>query len=201
MDIEEFKKYVASGKIKDKCYFYKRNEKDKNNLVLDMGALTSFIKAKLNLDIYLVYGTLLGAIRENNFIAHDNDVDFAYMSKQTNTKDVLQEFKNITMILKNYDILSKICSNGHLHVWSPNKRSKFDLWTSYISKNKYYLIPLIDGNVQSSTILPLKESTFKGQNFLIPNQPEILLDTTYNNWRTPILIYTEGLKNTWKKIL
>jgi len=166
-----------------------------------MNYLTSFIKNKFNLDTYLVYGPLLGMIRERNFIEHDNDVDFAYMSKQTNIKDVLQEFQGIAIMLKNYDILSKICGNGHLHVWSPNKRNKFDLWTSYISEDKYYLIPLIDGNVQSSIILPLKEAIFKEQNFLIPNQPELFLDAIYNNWKTPILIYNEGIKNKWKKIL
>ena len=201
MDIEKFKQNVAEGKIKDKWYFYKRNENVKNALIQDMNTLTKFIKEKLNFDIYLVYGTLLGIIRENNFIEHDNDVDFAYLSKQTNIKDVLQEFKSITDILRNYDILSKICGNGHLHVWSPNKRNKFDLWTSYISENKYYLVPLIDGNIQSSVILPLKEVIFKNQKFLIPNQPETLLDSTYNNWKTPIMIYNEGLKRKWKKIL
>jgi len=201
MNIEEFKKYVISGKIKDKWYFYKRTEDNKNALVRDMNSLTSFIKNKFNLDTYLVYGPLLGMIRERNFIEHDNDVDFAYMSKQTNIKDVLQEFQGIAIMLKNYDILSKICGNGHLHVWSPNKRNKFDLWTSYISEDKYYLIPLIDGNVQSSIILPLKEAIFKEQNFLIPNQPELFLDAIYNNWKTPILIYNEGIKNKWKKIL
>jgi phosphorylcholine metabolism protein LicD len=165
MNLEEFKKGVAEGKIKDKWYFYKRTEDNKNALVRDMATLTSFIKDKFNLDIYLVYGTLLGAIRENNFIEHDNDVDFAYLSKQTNPTDILHEFYGLCAILKNHDILSKICSNGHLHVHSPNKRNKFDLWTSYIINDKYYLVPLFAGELKSSIILPLKQLNFKNQNF------------------------------------
>jgi hypothetical protein len=200
MNLEQFKKDVAEGKIKDKWYFYKRTEGEKNALVRDMESLALFIKDKFNLDIYLVYGTLLGAIREQDFIKHDNDVDFAYLSKQNNIKDVLQEFYGITMMLKNHDILAKVCSNGHAHVYSPNKRNVFDLWTSYIIENQYYLVPLFNGDIDSSVILPLKQLSFKEKILLIPNQPKLLLDATYHTWQKPILD-DKGIKNKWKKII
>jgi len=200
MNIEEFKKEVTDGKIKDKWYFYKRTEESKNILVQDMESLSLFIKDKFNLDIYLIYGTLLGVIRENNFIEHDNDVDFAYMSKQSNLTDVLHEFRGICSILKNHELLSKICGSGHIHVYSPNKRNKFDLWTSFILEDKYYLAPLINGTLNPSMIIPLKESIFKTKSFLIPNQPELVLDAVYNTWNTPILD-NKGIKHTWKKII
>jgi hypothetical protein len=200
MTLDAFKKELSAGRIKDKWYFYKRTEDNKNALVRDMSTLSSFIKDKFNLDIYLTYGTLLGIIRENNFIAHDNDVDFAYMSKQSNLTDILHEFYGLSLILQNHGLLSKVCSNGHLHVWSPNKRNKFDLWTSYILNNKYYLVPLFDGKIDTSIILPLKQLTFKQQNFLIPNQSELFLDAAYQNWKTPILD-NKGLKLQWKKII
>ena len=200
MNIEEFKKDVTNKKIKDLWYFYKRSNDNKNALVRDMNSLTLFIKDKFNLDIYLVYGTLLGAIRENDFMAHDNDVDFAYLSKTDNAKDALHEFYGISAILKNHNMLGKVCCNGQLHVYSPNRRNKFDLWSSYISEDKFYLIPLFDGDMDSSIITPLKQIKFRSCDLLIPNKSELFLDNTYKNWKLPILD-NKGLIKSWKKIL
>jgi len=200
MNLEEFKNNVANGSIKDKWYFYKRTEDNKNALVRDMNSLVSFIKDKLNLDIYLVYGTLLGAIRENDFIEHDNDVDFAYLSRQNNKDDVLNEFYAVQYTLKNHDLLSKKCSNGHLHVYSPNKRNKFDLWTSFILDNKYSIVPIVDAEIDSSLILPFKTTLFRQYSFLIPNNPPKYLSSIYENWTIPILD-KKGTKNKWKKLL
>jgi hypothetical protein len=68
MDIEEFKTRVVHKQIKDLCYFYKRNEADRNSLVNNIVSLSIFMKDKFNLDIYLVYGTLLGVIQENDLL-------------------------------------------------------------------------------------------------------------------------------------
>jgi len=153
MNIEEFKKNVTDKKIKDLCYFYKRNETDRNSLVNNMVSLAIFMKDKFNLDIYLVYGTLLGVIRENDFIAHDNDIDLAYLSNKNNAKDVLDEFYKISSTLKEYKMLSRLCDKGQMHVYSPNRTHKYDMWTSWIAKDKFYLSPLFDGDVDSSIII------------------------------------------------
>ena len=200
MNLEEFKQSVTDGQIPDKWYFYKRSESNKSVLIRDMKSLSTFIKDKFNLDLYLIYGTLLGAIRENDFMEHDNDVDLAYMSKQDNLIDILNEFKGMCCILKNHNMLSKICSNGHFHAYSPNRRNKFDMWTSFIIEGKYYIVPLIDGIKEDQIINPLKPINFKNQNFLIPNKPEKLLDLLYKDWKNPILD-NKGIINKWQKLL
>jgi len=200
MNIEEFKKSFANKKIKDLCYFYKRNEADRNSLVNNIVSLSIFMKDKFNLDIYLVYGTLLGVIRENDFIAHDNDVDLAYLSNKNNAKDALDEFYKISSTLNKYKMLSRLCNKGQMHVYSPNRKHKYDVWTSWITEDKFYLSPLFNGDTDSSIITPLKTTKFRSCDLLIPNKPEIFLDNTYLNWKTPILD-GKGLKKTWKKIL
>jgi hypothetical protein len=74
------------------------------------------------------------------------------------------------------------------------------MWTSWIDKDKFYLSPLFDGDMDSSIITPLKTTKFRSCDLLIPNKPEIFLDNAYRNWKVPILD-NKGLKKTWKKIL
>ncbi|MBV9830883.1 MAG: hypothetical protein JOZ82_04750, partial [Marmoricola sp.] len=42
-------------------------------------------------DAFPAYGTLLGAIREQDFIGHDSDVDLGYVSRHTHPLDVVRE--------------------------------------------------------------------------------------------------------------
>ena len=42
-------------------------------------------------DAFPAYGTLLGAIREQDFIGHDSDVDLGYVSRHTHPLDVIRE--------------------------------------------------------------------------------------------------------------
>ncbi len=42
-------------------------------------------------EAFPAYGTLLGAIREQDFIGHDNDVDLGYVSRHTHPLDVIRE--------------------------------------------------------------------------------------------------------------
>ena len=51
-------------------------------------------------DAFPAYGTLLGAIREQNFIGHDNDVDLGYVSRHTHPLDVIRESFRLQRILR-----------------------------------------------------------------------------------------------------
>lgn len=168
-----------------KILFSQRTEKSKLKIAYEMEQLQLFFKNKLDLNLYLIYGTLLGAIREKDFIPHDCDVDFAYISKKTTKYKVLQEFIFISNILKNNKILKKIKQNGQVHCKGLTDNFIFDIWTSYISENNFYLMPS-DKIYDCKLIMPLKTICFKNKSFNIPNNSEKLLNELYTDWTKPI---------------
>lgn len=182
--LEEFKHLVAIGKLPDKPWFYKRTEEEKIFNTVETKSLMNHLKSQYKLESYLIYGTLLGAIREKDFILHDYDVDIAYLSKYNNKADVLKEFNDL--IYQFGELLSKVCSPGHIHMYSPGKKFKIDVWTSWIENNTIYLIPLLNGNINESVLCPIKKTMFRGVEFDVPNKPEEMCDILYSNWKTPL---------------
>ena len=84
--------------IYNREYFYNRSEELKNQHVRDINDLINFFKINLNLKLHIHYGTLLGAVREHNFIAHDSDIDLAYISNYHIKKEVKKEIIKIMKI-------------------------------------------------------------------------------------------------------
>jgi len=170
-----------------KILFSQRPEDYKILLVKEMKSIESFFKKEFDLDIYLIYGTLLGAIREKDFIGHDYDVDLAYFSKANSEEKSILEFKNICDILQKNKLLLKIKGNRQLHCKSLNNNMKFDIWRSYkLTESKLYLSP-IGFLIHPNYILPLNKLIFKKINFNIPNMSEKLIDLLYKDWTKPVL--------------
>jgi len=188
-DLNEFKKESKNeiSKLPYKKYFYQYNDKEKQGLALEMKDIEHYFKKELDLDVYPVYGTLLGMLREKDFIGHDTDVDMAYMSKFHKEKDVLDEFNRICKFLEEKKLLFyRIKTASHLHVWSPSKHLRIDLWISWIGEDEnYYLAWTIDGEFKKEDILPFKIVEFKGLNFPLINNYEKYLKFMYNDWQNP----------------
>ena len=55
-------------------------------------ALRAELAATFRLKVFIFYGTLLGCVRQGNFIPHDDDVDVAYISDQGEPGAVRAEF-------------------------------------------------------------------------------------------------------------
>jgi phosphorylcholine metabolism protein LicD len=197
--LEKFKEKTKEevSKLTYKKYFYQYNEQEKLRLASDMKDIEKYFREELELDIYPIYGTLLGMIRDNDFIGWDTDVDMAYMSKCHTNKAVLNEFNLICKFLEEKKLLmTRIKTASHLHVYAPSKYLRIDLWISWIDNNgKYHLVWTISGEMDSSVILPFKTIEFKNQKFNLINQPEKYLDEAYHNWKTPL----DGNETVWKK--
>ena len=146
-----------------------------------------------NTPIYLIYGTLLGCIRESNLIDSDDDIDLAYLSKYTKFEDVFKEMLEINRVCDKLKLirsfgegsgLPRYC--GHSHILSQNKKCVFDVWTSWIDEKGKYNFYSMGKNINKSILLPLKSNTLREKTFLVPNKSEELLSYLYTEkWKTP----------------
>lgn len=99
--------------------FYGRKKIDldvcKKNL-LDLG----FLAKKKNVDFGIIFGTLLGAIREKNFIKHDEDVDVYVLDEHKECfLELLPELINLGFMIARYDgrLLSIIRNGDYIDVY------------------------------------------------------------------------------------
>jgi phosphorylcholine metabolism protein LicD len=124
----------------------------------------------------LMYGTLLGAIRENDFIAHDEDTDiFILQEDEESLLDTLFELRNIGFEVGRYTTkLISIIRNGEY----------IDI---YIFEKKGMYKRVCEGYIIKSEFLEnLEEYEFLGEIFNIPQKAEQLLIDLYGlDWKTP----------------
>lgn len=133
-----------------------------------------------NITFGLIYGTLLGAVREHDFIAHDYDVDVY----------VRNEKKLLASIPEFYEKGLKLCrvTEGRLY--------SFRFGDAYID---FYILRKAPFPFNlycyfvGSEIMPKKyfdrtmEMDFLGKSFLIPKDYEGFMKLCYGKtWRTPI---------------
>lgn len=182
-------------------YFYNRSDKLKNEHIKDIKNLISFFKDKLDLKLHIHYGTLLGTVREHDFISYDKDIDLVYISKYKEKENVKKEIFTIANILKQEEMLIKDFNNrGQMHIRVPNGKFVVDVFTSWIDYNKYYLVPF--GEICSADyIYPFKKSLLRNVSFDIPNKSEEILNILYKDWNKPIKKENNYLKIPKRSIL
>jgi len=128
-----------------------------------------------NVSFGLMYGTLLGAIREKNFIIHDHDTDlFVLREEEFKVMDMIKEAKKIGFTIGRYSeaYISFVRDGDFIDIYFMDK--KF---------GKYHC----DGHVIPSKYLDdLINYSFLGSTFKISRDYENLLTYLYGkDWRTP----------------
>ena len=124
---------------------------------------------KHDLDFGLIYGTLLGAVREKNFIAHDEDTDVFILAEQQDIfKDILFELRELGFELGRYtsEYASLLRDGEYIDIYFYRKKG---------SKNRE-----CDGYVIKSEVLEnLEDYQFLGETFKVPKNPKSLLVSLY----------------------
>jgi SAM-dependent methyltransferase len=147
------------------------------------------VKEIAGYDAFLIYGSLLGAVRENGFIGHDFDFDAAYISDHRDGPAAARELAEIARALIDYgfNVESRVIT---LHIYDPKSAGvKIDLFHLFFDADGRLRFPW---GVAGTTDFPLakwqgtREIELGGSTGLIPLNAELMVETMYGaSWRTP----------------
>ena len=146
------------------------------------------LKQEFGVDLQVTYGTLLSAIRDGNFIGHDNDFDTCYISRHKTPKKVRAEFIRICEFLIDAGYQVKV-KKSHTWVMVPGTDYKMDIFFSWFSDTGEYQAsygyhgPEIK---RSSAFFRMKEVKLGAYTVSAPEASEELLCHFYGpGWRVP----------------
>lgn len=140
-----------------------------------------------NYDIFLIYGTLLGLVRSGEFIAHDDDLDTAYFSRETTPEAVGDEASEIAARLREAGKTVRLApAKAPKLLHYVNKNTKIDIFPSWHDGKQFFAPNTTCITAGSDLILPLRTADFQGHQVLIPNRTEEFLEKKYGKtWRIP----------------
>lgn len=138
------------------------------------------------------YGTLLGAVREQQLLGHDSDADLCYVSRLKHPVDVARESFGLQRALQDRGYHTRRYSGGAFKVdvvEADGVVRGLDVFGGYFDDGpvrKLYLMGEVGHPFEESWIFPLGTCTLAGRTFPAPAHPEHLLEAMYGpGWRVP----------------
>ncbi len=137
---------------------------------------------------FLVFGTLLGYVRENNFISHDHDIDLGLLDVDFQKKILIKEL----LMKKGYR--QRLDNPYEFSLIHPEYPFTFiDFWRVFDKDNRTVIGMLSeDGkNTLFSYYFPpdsmsqFQEVNFHNNRVRIPVEPAIFLKACYGEWQVP----------------
>ena len=145
---------------------------------------------KVGIKFFLFYGTLVGAIRDNDFSWLDDDVDvgvfFENADKLVETEKIFKEMGYYVCFGPNID--GRRISG---YIAKKDFREKVDFYTLFSFKGERCFYRFIRDNQAYYIPYPqkyfdnLKTIEFKGEEYLVPNPPEEFLTYLWGTWKVP----------------
>lgn len=153
-------------------------EKAKENL-----SLLKRICNTHHLDFILFFGTLLGAIREQDFISHDEDIDIAMSITD------LEHFKSLLFVLRENGFeVARFERRGLMSIIRNGEYIDIYFFTPYAKDNR--LSTCICELCEVKYINNTTQMEFQGEMYTVPQDSEELLNFFYGkDWRTPIPMF------------
>jgi hypothetical protein len=146
------------------------------------------LNEEFGLTLFPFYGTMLGAVREQDFIGHDNDFDTIYVSEKSEPEAVRREFKELCgfLLSRGYDLKVK---STHTWVKVPGTSHKLDIFFGWFNNEDlfdvsygYHGVPV----QKSPEFFDLRTEKLGRFEIPAPSNAEALLSQLYGpTWRTP----------------
>ena len=155
----------------------------KENAKEDLRIIKKIFKEK-GIQFFLIFGTCLGAIREGDFIEYDDDIDLGVTERipLEIKKEICKELHKEGFYIiqhENYEwcgtIICKRKVETSIH-WFQKEGENF-VW-----RDKKGNLEL---QIPAELLGKFKEVNLGEERFLVPDPPEIYLERTYSDWKTP----------------
>ncbi|QGN32942.1 LicD family protein [Microlunatus sp. Gsoil 973] len=141
----------------------------------------------------IAYGTLLGAVREGNFLAHDDDVDMLIPIPAANRDEVEKVLAPLAEQLRSKGWrVSRPNSYTNFHLGEPETGLHVDVFPLLVDgeRSSLHMEKMRLRDIATDVVLPPKPFTFLGREVLVPADPEAFLADRYGDgWSTPDPFY------------
>ena len=163
--------------------------RNKEHLIIrHIQAFNGLLRERLNIHSFITSGTLLGMVREGRFLAHDDDIDLAYVSQHSDEAAVVEEREALLKLISEQGNMVAVNANGVIKIryFFDDLYFDFDLFTGFCLGDFVNIYLQKPNTIPKAAILPLRSDIFYGEETSIPQRPEALLEVNYGpDWRTP----------------
>jgi len=143
----------------------------------------------LGVEAFPAYGTLLGAVREGQFLGHDSDADLGYVSTETTPVDVVRESFRLQREIeeRGYDTHRYSGAAFKVDVVEGDGVVRgLDVFGGFFDSDRLYLMGEVGQRFEREWIFPLGTCTLAGRELPAPAAPQKLLEAMYGpGWRVP----------------
>jgi len=146
-----------------------------------------FAKERFDHELFFIYGTLLGAVREGGVIGHDIDLDTAFIASATDGPSAAAELRDLAFALIDAGYIVDPYRT-HLHVTN-QAGSRIDVFHLYFDGEGKLCLPFGiagTGRITAQDWRGVKEIDFLGARGAVPANDEQFTELLYgSDWRHP----------------
>jgi SAM-dependent methyltransferase/tetratricopeptide (TPR) repeat protein len=143
---------------------------------------------EFGLVLFPFYGTMLGAVREQDFIKYDNDFDSIYVSGHSSPAAILDEFKAVCGYLIDRGYSAKVKAT-HVSVQLPDDDRKIDIFFGWFDDKDLFQVSFgYHGTPvrRTTSMFTFHPERLGALEIPVPENAEALLEQLYGpNWRVP----------------
>jgi hypothetical protein len=157
------------------------------NVLALFSAVRAFANERFGYEVFLIYGSLLGAVREGGFIGHDIDLDAAFICRSTDGPGAAAELRDLAFALIDAGYVVE-SFRTHLHV-TDDAGTRIDVFHVYFDDDDRLRLPF--GIAGTTTISRadwrgVEDIDLPGGRGVVPVNKEQFVEHLYGaDWRSP----------------